>query len=278
MLPCFASGTVVWTTEGPRTIEQLGVDDMVLAYDFDRRSTVRRRIIEVHRNRAMRFHHIQVNGQEILATSLHRFWVETEGDWIEARSLRPGMQLRMASGQLAAVSGTEVHESPLAATFNLRIEQNFTYFVGPGILVHNAGGPSYNFGTLRIYEGVNPKLDDARKPKFPEEIYIGQTDDLERRQGEHRAEAEERLKDPNLTPEEREFWEFKKDIVLKERVSGLNAEQADYLEQKNMEIERRARGPDKVMNRREQISRKNMVDLEQKIKADPKVQEAGLCQ
>jgi hypothetical protein len=276
-LPCFASGTVVWTSEGPRAIEDLAVNDLVLAYDFECRSVVQRRILEVHRNRTMRFHHIEVSGTEVLATSLHRFWVESEGDWIEARSLHPGMELRTASGEIAIVGGTEVHESPLAATFNLHIEEAFTYFVGPGVLVHNAGGPAYNFGKLRIYEGVNTKLDAAGKPKFPNEIYIGQTDDLERRQGEHRATAEEKLKDPNLTPEEREFWEFKKDIVLKERVAGLNADQANYLEQKNIDIERQARGENNLMNQREQVARENMVDLEQKIKADPKVQDAGLC-
>jgi hypothetical protein len=84
------------------------------------------------------------------------------------------------------------------------------------------------------------------------------------------------LKEPNLTPEQREFWEFKKDIVLQERVSGLNPDQANYLEQKNMDIERGANND--LMNRREQVSKKNMPDLEKKIASDPKVQEAGLCQ
>jgi hypothetical protein len=268
-LPCFAAGTLVWTPAGPRAIDELAVNDLVLAYDFESCSTVQRRILTVFRNWTRRFYCIDVNGVQIQATSLHRFWCQSEGDWIEARDLRPGMQLRMTSGEVASVRGIDVRESPCAATFNLHIEESCTYFVGPGVLVHNAGGPSYNFGKLRIYEGVNPK--------FPDKVYIGQTDDIERRQGEHRAEAEKKLEDLSLSQEEREFWEFKKDMVLKERVAGLNPDQANYLEQKNIDIETEIRGERNVMNRREQVSRKNMPALEAKIKADPKVQEAGLC-
>ena len=215
----------------------------------------------------MRFYHVHVNGGTIRATSLHPFWSVSDRDWVEARHLRPGTELHLFNGERAMIESIDIHEAPLADTFNLRVEENVTYFVGPGVLVHN-GGPSYTFGNLRIYAGYNPK--------FPGKVYIGQTDDLTRRQGEHRSEAIEKLKDPNLTKEQREFWEFKKDIVLEERVSGLNPDQANYLEQKNMDIERAA--DNDLMNRREQVSRKNIKELEKKIAADPEVQKAGLCQ
>jgi len=213
----------------------------------------------------------------VMVTSLHRFWVESSRAWVEARHLRPGMGLRLANGKTATVRSLEVVTAPGAATYNLHVEESCTYFVGPGVLVHNAGGPSYSFGNLRIYVGVNRTVDKNGNPRFKEQAYVGQTDDLKRRQAEHRAEAEAKLKDPNLSKEEREFWEFKKDIELEERVSGLDADQANYLEQRNIEIERQARGADNVMNRREQVSRENMPALEERIKADPKVREAGLC-
>jgi hypothetical protein len=276
-LPCFAAGTAVWTPSGSRPIEVLSPDDIVLSYDFERGSCVQHRILEVYRNQTLRFWHIDVDGTEILATSLHRFWVEGETEWVEARHLRAGMQLRTTSGRTTTISRVETREAPHATTFNLRIEETPTYFVGPGVLVHNAGAPSYSFGPLRIYEATNPTLDAQGNLRFKDEIYIGQTDDIARRQMEHRAEAVEQLQRTDLTPEQREFWEFKKDVVLKERVSGLNADQANYLEQRNMDLEKAARGEKNVMNRREQVSRKNMVELEQRIKADPKVQEAGFC-
>jgi hypothetical protein len=267
-IPCFGIGTPVWTPNGPRNIEQLCVGELVLAYDFEKRTTIQRKVLEIYKNRTMRFYELKVSGVQILATGLHRFWVESERDWIEARNLHRGMELRTACGNSVPLDQIVVQEIDRAATFNLHVAESPTYFVGPGVLVHNEGAPAYDFGNLRIYEGVNPK--------FPDKVYIGQTNDLSRRQGEHQAEAAEKLSDPNLTPEEREFWEFKKDMVLKERVSGLNSDQANYLEQKNIDIETEA--GKNVMNRREQVSRKNMADLEQRIKADPKVQEAGLCQ
>jgi predicted GIY-YIG superfamily endonuclease len=182
---------------------------------------------------------------------LHRFWSVSDGDWVETRHLRPGTELHLFSGEPMFIERIDVHEAPLADTFNLHVEENVTYFVGPGVLVHN-GGPSYSFGNLRIYAGYNPK--------FPGKVYIGQTDDINRRQEEHRREAREKLKDPTLSAEEREFWKFK---------------EADYLEQKNMDIERGANND--LQNRREQVSKKNLPELEKKIAADPEVKKAGLC-
>jgi uncharacterized protein DUF4157/pretoxin HINT domain-containing protein len=268
-LPCFAAGTLVWTPTGPRSIDDLQANDVITAYDLDNHSTVVGRILQVFKNRTMRFYHIEIKGMQILATSLHRFWIESKNDWLEARDLQVGMRVRMVSDEVASIDKIEVLAAPNAATFNLHIDEHPTYFVGPGVLVHNAGALSYSFGNLRIYEGVNPK--------FPDKIYIGQTDDLTVRQGQHQKEAIKNLERSDLTPAEREFWEFKRDMVLKERVSGLNPDQANYLEQKNMDIETQIRGEKNVMNRREQVSRKNMPALEEKIKSDPKVKEAGLC-
>ena len=76
---------------------------MVLAYDFERRSTVQRHVFEVYKNQTMRFYHIEVNGTTILSTSLHRFWVPSGGEWIEARNLRAGMELHLVSGETTRV-------------------------------------------------------------------------------------------------------------------------------------------------------------------------------
>src|SRR5262249_41683442 len=54
-LPCFAAGTPVWTPTGPRSIDGLEVGDLVLAHDPEGFATVRRRVLEVFKNRTMRF-------------------------------------------------------------------------------------------------------------------------------------------------------------------------------------------------------------------------------
>ncbi len=280
-LPCFAAGTPVWTPTGTRLIEDLQINDLVLACDLESFTTVTRKVLEVQQNHTMRFYNIEVSGGAgIHATSLHRFWVESEGQWLETRNLKVGMQLRTVSGSKAAITKIDLHESPLASTYNLHVERSSTYFVGAGVLVHNNGGTTYSFGNLRIYVGVNAN--------FPGYVYVGQTDDLVRRQEEHRTEAIEMLKKPHLTKEQREFWEFKRDIVLEERVSGLNADQANYLEQKNITLERDTAKAaayseetdvkfGKVMNRREQVSRKNLAALEKRIMEDSAVKASGVC-
>ncbi len=267
-LPCFAAGTSVLTPSGPRAIDDLRVNDLVFACDLNNFDTVARLILEVHQNHTMRFYDIEVDGTTIRSTSRHRFWVESECEWIEARNLRVGMDLRSLWGRRSRITRIDLREAPYAPTYNLHVEKSFTYFVGAGVLVHN-DGQSYSFGNLRIYAGVNPD--------FPDYVYIGQTDDLVGRQQEHRDEAIQMLKRSNLTKEQREFWEFKKGIVLEERVSGLNPDQANYLEQKNIDIEKSAQGEENVMNRREQVSRKNLPELEKKIMEDPAVKAAGLC-
>ena len=267
-LPCFAAGTHVWTPAGPCPIETLKQNDIVLAHDSESGCTVERRVLEIYRNQTMSFYHIEVNGSTIRSTSLHRFWVESEGEWIETRNLRAGMQLRLFSGKAVPIASITRREAPFAATYNLHVETSFTYFVGAGLLVHN-DGPSYSFGNLRIYAGYNPD--------FPDYVYIGQTDDLVRRQQEHREEAEKMLKRKDLTMEQREFWEFKKGIILEQRVEGLNGAQANYLEQTNMDIEKGAVGEKNLMNRREQVARKNLPALEKQIMEDPAVKAAGLC-
>ena len=279
-LPCFAAGTLVWTPDGPRPIEELRVNDAVLACDLENFSTVAARVVETYRNQATKFYHVAVGDQIIYATSLHRFWVQSEREWIETQHLKPGMELWTMSGNAAPITAIEVHEAAGAATYNLQVDPSPTYFVGAGVLVHNNGAPSYNFGNLRIYIGVNPN--------FPGFVYVGQTDDIVRRQKEHRDEAIEMLKKPNLTVEQRQFWEFKRDLELTERVSGLNQDQANYLEQKNITLQRDTakagaydEGDDvkhgKVMNRREQVSARKMPALEKKIMADPKVKAIGVC-
>lgn len=267
-LPCFATGTHVWTPTGPRAIEELKLNDLVLAHDSASGSTVERKVLEIYRNQTMGFYHVEVDGSIIRATSLHRFWVESESEWIETRNLRVGMRLLSLHGTPALIAQIVHHEAPFARTYNLQVEKSSTYFVGAGVLVHN-DGPTYNFGNLRIYAGYNPD--------FPDYVYVGQTPDLSVRQDQHRKEAEAMLKRKDLTLEQREFWEFKKGIILEQRVEGLNGLQANYLEQMNIDIERGAVGEKNLMNRREQVARKNLAALQKQIIEDPAVKAAGLC-
>jgi hypothetical protein len=145
------------------------------------------------------------------------------------------------------------------------------YFVGAGVLVHNDGPANYPFGDHIIYEGTNPN------PKFKGKVYIGRTNDREVRQGGHRREAIKNLKRTDLTAAEREFWEFKRDMVIKERIKGLTEQQAKFFEQKNINIELKDNKANLMNRKLVEITPAEMTNLERTIANDPAVRQAGFC-
>ena len=86
---CFAAGTPVRTLLGPRPIESIRVGDQVLAQDVtterpqlpSRSSRLYSQPAEAH---ALR---IDLGGEVIVATPIHRFWKAGRG-WVMARDLR----------------------------------------------------------------------------------------------------------------------------------------------------------------------------------------------
>jgi hypothetical protein len=167
------------------------------------------------------------------------------------------------------------------ATFNLSVDGSPNYYVGSGVLVHNetppAGPRFYSFGDITVYEGYYDGPDAALSAKFKNHVYVGQTDQgIKVRENGHHAEAAKELRRTNLSPAEREFFEFKRHMKLRARVTGLDAVQADYIEQLNLNIEREVPGQ-KVMYRREQAVPRRFRELAEIIRNDPQVKAAGLC-
>jgi hypothetical protein len=268
-LPCFAAGTPVWTPAGPRAIETLQAGDRVLAYDLERQAVVERVATGVHRNRTLHFYELGIGGESVRATGRHPFWAEDTADWVAAGALVPGTLLKGRDGRPVVVESVALHEGGEHDSFNLTVEGVHNYFVGPGVLVHNGQPVDLGLGGDEfIYIGTNKK--------FPGKVYVGKSDHLSRA-GEHRSEARTKLKDPNLTPEQREFYEFKAEMDIEPVVTGIGGDVTPYLEQKNLQLEIDNRGDENVMYlRRERVPAK-MDALKERIAKDPKVQEKGYC-
>lgn len=265
--PCFLAGTQVATPRGPRPIETLAVGDLVFAFDTHHDRLTTRAITAVHRGRAVQTCRLTVRGTAIDATLRHRFLVGEA--WVDAVDLAPGDELLAIDGADARVDATElVDHAEDVTTYNLTVEVDATYFVGPGVLVHNDAA-SYSFGPYVVYEGVNPA--------FPELIYIGQTNDIRARGSQHQAEARAALREPGLSPAERRFWEFKANMELRPRVTGLDERMADFFEHVNFRDEVARRGRGDVMNRMEIATPERARALEAAIRADPRVRAAGYC-
>jgi hypothetical protein len=273
-MPCFSADTLVWSASGPKPICDIVAGEMVRAFDLSSRTVALREVKSVSRNETIHFFEIRLDDEVIHATGQHPFWLPDEGYWGKANELRAGTHLQHFDGGRRAIEEIVYRNIPATPTYNLRIDELSNYFVGAGVLVHNGGPrPPYPFGDNIIYEGTN-----TTNPKFAGKVYIGRTNDIDVRQGAHRAKALRELKRTDLTPKQKEFWEFMKDVELKPRIEGLTEQQAKYFEQKNITNEHLS-NKENLMNRKlTEITQDDMDILEQEIANDPAVKAARFCQ
>jgi hypothetical protein len=134
-----------------KRIEDVQPGDLVYAYDFQAGRVVARRVLDVYENYTYTWADVQLGQERVTSTWTHPFWVESEGEWIEAADLQPGMEVLLADGRTATVTGVTLRESDTPeATYNLEVEGEHCYFVGPaGVLVHN-GQPVKSFNYVLL--------------------------------------------------------------------------------------------------------------------------------
>ena len=156
---CFVAGTPVLTDQGLRPIEELGVDDLVLAKDVTTGEQSFKPIIDLIRRHGRVIWEVTVKGvngeaETFRTTDDHPWWVGGSV-WVATDKLQSGMAVEDEEGKsftIAEVIKTEDREP----TYNLTVADFETYYVGEtGILVHNCSGA---VGLAR-YDGPKPKYD-----------------------------------------------------------------------------------------------------------------------
>ena len=123
--------------------------------------------------------------------------------------------LRSITGDWRKVISKERSVTKATRTYNLSVDVDQNYFVGPdSLLVHNSGPHG-------IYEAIDPATNEV--------VYVGQTNNLAKRQSEHRAEGR--------APNSQNPW--KANLILKWAkapdglpLTGLTKEEAWYWERK----------------------------------------------
>ena len=148
---CFVEGTAILTATGYVAIENIRIGDMVWSENPETGEKALKRVVQTFVNETIELVHVFVNGEEIVTTPEHPFWVPKKG-WINSISLRAGDILVLQNGKYVTVEQVqhEILERP-ATVYNFKVEDFHTYYVtNSSILVHNA-----NCGPLKGKNAVN---------------------------------------------------------------------------------------------------------------------------
>ncbi|WP_425614689.1 polymorphic toxin-type HINT domain-containing protein [Anatilimnocola sp. NA78] len=148
---CFAAGTPIWTDQGPTSIENLRIGDLVLARDVETGELAYKPVMRTMIRPKHELKLVTVGDDVFECTPGHLFWVSGEG-WVRARDLQSGKILHTATGP---VTVTNVDDGRAAETHNLRVADFGTFFVGQQkILSHDV---TTRQPTRAVVPGLQPE-------------------------------------------------------------------------------------------------------------------------
>ena len=142
---CFVAGTLVATADGNMPIENVETGMLVYAHNPETGETALKPVVNTFVNETDELVHVVVNGEEIITTPTHPFYVPVKG-WTDAIQLRAGDRLQLLNGEYVIVEQIqhEILETPIQV-YNFEVEDFHTYYVTESsILVHNANCGGYN--------------------------------------------------------------------------------------------------------------------------------------
>ena len=135
---CFVAGTAVLSASGLVNIEQIRPGDKVWAENPETGQKELKTVVKTFENETTELVHVFANGEEIITTNEHPFYVPVKG-WTSAIELRAGDILLLQNGSYVIVEKVqhEILEHPVKV-YNFEVEDFHTYYVGnSSILVHN---------------------------------------------------------------------------------------------------------------------------------------------
>ena len=136
---CFVAGTLVMAVAGMVAIEKIKSGDKVISTDPETMETSPKTVLETYIREVTTLVHLTVNGEEIVTTVDHPFYVKNQG-FIKAGELIVGDELLDVNGNVLLVENFDVEltDKPVKV-YNFQIEDFHTYHVGEnGVWVHNA--------------------------------------------------------------------------------------------------------------------------------------------
>ncbi|WP_169009373.1 polymorphic toxin-type HINT domain-containing protein [Faecalispora jeddahensis] len=140
---CFVAGTLIATEDGFKPIEDIRKGDYVYSENPETGEKELKSVVQTFVNKTSELIHVFVNGEEIVTTPEHPFYVPQQG-WTAAINLRAGDVLVLSNGEYVTIEKIqhELLEKPIVV-YNFEVEDFHTYYVGEnGILVHNTCSPN----------------------------------------------------------------------------------------------------------------------------------------
>ena len=171
---CFVAGTLVMAVAGMVAIEKIKSGDKVISTDPETMETSPKTVLETYIREVTTLVHLTVNGEEIVTTVDHPFYVKNQG-FIKAGELIVGDELLDVNGNVLLVENFDVEliEKPVTV-YNFQVDEFHTYHVGGfRILVHNA---DYKITLSREkYPESAKHIEDAIKNGQPRELTINRS-------------------------------------------------------------------------------------------------------
>lgn len=139
---CFVAGTAILTSTGLEAIEDICAGDLVWSENPDTGERSIKEVVQVFVRETYELIHIFVNGEEIITTPEHPFFVYGLG-WTPAEKLNRGNILTLQNGDFAIIKEVQYeHLKSPTIVYNFEVADFHTYYVGANsVLVHNMCRP-----------------------------------------------------------------------------------------------------------------------------------------
>ena len=196
---CFVAGTLVMAVAGMVAIEKIKSGDKVISTDPETMETSPKTVLETYIREVTTLVHLTVNGEEIVTTVDHPFYVKNQG-FIKAGELIVGDELLDVNGNILLVEkfNVELTDEPVTV-YNFQVEGFHTYHVGCFyVLVHNA---DYNQSPKEIMAERTKGLDTREHPSKYKQI-----------SAKEKSRLESKVRDRTITKDEYKKLEWNKKI------------------------------------------------------------------
>ena len=137
---CFVGDTKVLVENGYKNIEDIKVGDYVYALDLNSNERFLRKVTRKFEGVSIDTYEITVNGEKIVATPKHEFYVVDKG-WVRAYNLVEGDILNSyANGNLEITNIKYIKHKEPVKVYNLTVDGLHNFLIAKDqLLVHNSG-------------------------------------------------------------------------------------------------------------------------------------------